>query len=567
MERFQREAETVAGLHHTNIVPIFAVGDQRGVAYYAMQFIRGRSLAEVLAVLRTDGRPLDSVQIARWGLQAAEALAHAHEHGVIHRDVKPSNLILADDGRIWLTDFGLAKRLDDVTLSVTGAILGTPRYMSPEQASAAKYPVDARTDIYSLGASLYELATGQPVFDADSPYGVINKILTTDPRPPRRLRADLPRDLETVILRCLMKAPGGRYPTAQELADDLRACGEGRAIKSRRQTFAERTVRWVRKHRRSVLVSAVSAAAAALLVVALLFGWSRYQKNRLGPIRLKTEGQPLTAELLDGQDRLIREFTVPTREPVEVPAGEYQLRLSGKDRVSSTYQVQVPRQVRRPRQRVPGAPLGLGAGRDAVRRVFPVGRTGRRSRVDRCRRRPDQTSGRCHGPNHMVGHIQSRSPTGVFGDGRTDHAHTRLGGPGAARPGSGRRRNRRFGLGLAGYAAYRSPRADAVGHVRQNGRGTLDVHGQLPPRGGSQRRGGRNRGPLDGPAAGPRHGQRRHARSAPAVRFPGIRSSGKNRPGPIRQCRNRRRGVDLGPAALDVDRCRLRPHRTPDPAV
>ena len=146
-----------------------------------------------------------------------------------------------------------------------------------------------------------------------------------------------------MILRCLMKDPGGRYPTAQELADDLRAFAEGRAIKARRQTFAERTVRWVRKHRRSVLVSAVSAAAAALLVVALLFGWSRYQKNRLGPIRLKTEGQPLTAELLDGQDRLIREFTVPTREPVEVPAGEYQLRLSGKDRVSSTYQVQVPR--------------------------------------------------------------------------------------------------------------------------------------------------------------------------------------------------------------------------------
>ena len=125
---------------------------------------------------------MDSVQIARWGLQAAEALAHAHERGVIHRDVKPSNLILADDGRIWLTDFGLAKRLDDVTLSMTGAMLGTPRYMSPEQASAAKYPVDHRTDIYSLGATLYELATGQPMFDADSPYGVINQILTTDPR-------------------------------------------------------------------------------------------------------------------------------------------------------------------------------------------------------------------------------------------------------------------------------------------------------------------------------------------------------------------------------------------------
>ena len=121
MERFQREAETVAQLHHTNIVPIFAIGEQKGVYYYAMQFIEGRSLAAVLEQSQKDAAPLDFVEVARWMLQAAEALAHAHQRNVIHRDVKPSNLILDPAGQVWLTDFGLAKRIDDVTLSMTGA--------------------------------------------------------------------------------------------------------------------------------------------------------------------------------------------------------------------------------------------------------------------------------------------------------------------------------------------------------------------------------------------------------------------------------------------------------------
>jgi serine/threonine protein kinase len=169
MQRFQREAQTVAGLHHTNIVPIFAIGSEDATPYYAMQFIEGRSLAQIAADAATAFTILPSEQVADWGLQAAEALAHAHARGVIHRDIKPSNLILDPEGRIWLTDFGLAKRAEDVTLSLTGALLGTPRYMSPEQASSLTQPVDHRTDIYSLGATLYELATGQPIFQANSP--------------------------------------------------------------------------------------------------------------------------------------------------------------------------------------------------------------------------------------------------------------------------------------------------------------------------------------------------------------------------------------------------------------
>jgi serine/threonine protein kinase len=141
MQRFQREAETVATLHHTNIVPIFAVGCEGGVRYYAMQFVEGRNLAEMAGLGREDERTrIASTTVANWGLQAAEAIAHAHERGVIHRDIKPSNLILDNEQRVWLTDFGLARRLEDVTLSLTGALLGTPRYMSPEQARRGHQP-------------------------------------------------------------------------------------------------------------------------------------------------------------------------------------------------------------------------------------------------------------------------------------------------------------------------------------------------------------------------------------------------------------------------------------------
>jgi serine/threonine protein kinase len=247
--RFRREAETVAGLHHTNIVPVFAVGREQGVHYYAMQFIDGRSLADVL---RQSPGPLDPREVARWGLQAAEALEHAHQRGVVHRDVKPGNLLLDADGRLWLTDFGLARRADEAVLTLSGALLGTPRYMSPEQAAATKQPVDHRTDVYSLGATLYELATGRPVCDGDTPQQVLQQILTAEPVPPRRVRRDLPRDLETVLLSCLAKEPARRYATARALAEDLRAFLDDRAVKARRPSLAERAGRWLRSLRLSV---------------------------------------------------------------------------------------------------------------------------------------------------------------------------------------------------------------------------------------------------------------------------------------------------------------------------
>ena len=335
MQRFQREAETIAALHHTNIVPVFAIGAEQSVHYYAMQLIEGRCLREI--ALDKSLAPVPDKTIAQWGLQAAEALAHAHQRNVVHRDIKPSNLILGTDGRIWLTDFGLAKRLDDVTLSLSGALLGTPRYMSPEQASAMRRPVDHRTDIYSLGATLYELVTGRPLFDSQSPHVVISQILSVEPMPPRAIVPHLPRDLETIILKCLSKDAGQRYQSAQDLADDLRAFGESRSIKARRATPVERAGRWVKRNRKQLITT---IAAVAVTVVFSMGGslWrGQVAAARNATLSLKTKTGPLTAEVLTAAGELVvPSFTVPNEQPVPVPEGEYRLRVAGKGALSKT---------------------------------------------------------------------------------------------------------------------------------------------------------------------------------------------------------------------------------------
>jgi outer membrane protein assembly factor BamB/tRNA A-37 threonylcarbamoyl transferase component Bud32 len=343
MQRFQREAETVARLHHTNIVPVFAVGNEHGVHYYAMQFIEGKSLAAVLEESQAQAAPLEPREVARWGLQAAEALAHAHQRGIIHRDIKPSNLLLDPEGVLWLTDFGLARRVDEVVLTATGVLIGTPRYMSPEQAAVVKQPVDHRTDIYSLGATLYELATGKPVFDADTPEGILSQIQNTEPVVPRQVRRDLPRDLETIILKCLAKEPARRYATARDLAEDLRSFLLGRAIKARRPSLAERAVRWARKQRSSAVLAAGTAAASVLLVIGAYLAWQWYAAWRLGQVVLTTGGAGLEAEILDENDEpVLPPFPVSaTPRPVALPAGMYRVRVSAPGPVSELYHLLV----------------------------------------------------------------------------------------------------------------------------------------------------------------------------------------------------------------------------------
>jgi tRNA A-37 threonylcarbamoyl transferase component Bud32/outer membrane protein assembly factor BamB len=346
MNRFRREAETVARLHHTNIVPIFAVGCERGVHYYAMQYIAGRSLADVLAESQQAGQPVPADDVARWGLQAAEALAHAHQRGVIHRDIKPSNLLLDGDGIVWLTDFGLAKRMDEATLTVHGTLMGTPRYMSPEQAAALQQPVDRRTDVYSLGATLYELATGRALFESAQPHVVIAQILTEEPARRRQVRPALPRDLETVILTCLAKEPLKRYQSAHALASDLRAVLESRPIQARRAPAVERMVRYVRQRRKTLTGASIAAAATVLLMMGALLAWRYYADWRLGRVALTTDGPPLAAEILPASsgDRPIGEpFDIGARTVVALPAGDYRLRVKAKGFMSQTYRVAINR--------------------------------------------------------------------------------------------------------------------------------------------------------------------------------------------------------------------------------
>ena len=345
MRRFQREAETVARLHHTNIVPIFAVGMERGVHYYAMQFIEGRSLADVLDESRRSGKPLPVEEVARWGLEAAEALAHAHQRGVIHRDIKPSNLLLDTDGVVWLTDFGLAKRTDEATLTVHGTLMGTPRYMSPEQAAWLQQPVDRRTDLYSLGATLYELATGRPVFESAAPHLVIAQILTEEPARPRQVRPALPRDLETIILTCLAKEPAKRYQTAQALVSDLRAVLESRPIEARRVPTVERLLRYVRRRRKTLTNTGLAAAATILLMIGVFAGWRYYTEWRLGRVVLTTDGPALTAQVLpeSGDEPISEPFAIGERGVLSLPAGDYRLRVHGPGLLAQTYRLAVNR--------------------------------------------------------------------------------------------------------------------------------------------------------------------------------------------------------------------------------
>ncbi len=330
LQRFKNEAHAAAQLHHTNIVPVFATGCERSVHFYAMQYIEGQTLAELIREARgepqeardeglstmgwlredavvaapanADTRAPQSITmstepssrsfvyfrtVAHIGIQVAEALEHAHQVGIIHRDIKPGNLLIENASlasqptppRVWITDFGLAHCQNQIGPTMTGDLVGTLRYMSPEQALGKRVVMDQRTDIYSLGATLFELLTLQPPFDGQDRQELLRQIAFEEPRPPRQVNKNVPRELDIIVLKALEKNPADRYSTAQELADDLRRFLEDQPIHARRATLWQKLRKWCRRHK-PLVWTGLAFSALLLGAVATLASWAAYTSQR-----------------------------------------------------------------------------------------------------------------------------------------------------------------------------------------------------------------------------------------------------------------------------------------------
>lgn len=266
LRRFEIEAQAAAGLQHPNIIPVFAYGTERGVPYFAMRLIDGRNLAEVVAAFRVRKESgLPPRDVAELGRQAAEALDYAHRNDVLHRDIKPSNLLVDEYHRLWVADFGLARIRSDSDLTANGDVLGTLRYLSPEQAKGRREAIDCRSDVYALGATLYELLTLRPLYEGEDRAELLIKIVTDEPRFSRKRDASIPADLQTIVLKALAKDPADRYATAGELAADLTFFLADQPIRARPPTRVARMAKLARRHRKAL-------AAAGLTVILMLVG-------------------------------------------------------------------------------------------------------------------------------------------------------------------------------------------------------------------------------------------------------------------------------------------------------
>jgi serine/threonine protein kinase len=335
LDRFMREARSAARLQHPGLVALFETGEtDEGMVYLVEEFVQGETLTARLKAGRLGFR-----QAAELTAAVADALDYAHRHGVIHRDVKPSNIQLDAEGRPHLMDFGLAKQeTDESSMTLDGQVLGTPAYVSPEQARGESRRVDGRTDVYSLGVVLYELLTGERPFRGNRQM-LLLQVLHDEPRPPRQLNHKAPRDLETICLKAMSKAPARRYATAQELADDLRRYLRGESIRARPVGRLGRLGRWCRNN---------PVAAGLLLAVSLSSAFGLWELSRLSENLVRSsalESAAQESELLDAVNKLYSDDVVERAKVKGVPATHDYATREGAIPLPATLTIQLGRRL------------------------------------------------------------------------------------------------------------------------------------------------------------------------------------------------------------------------------
>ncbi len=361
VQRFQREARAAARLHHTNIVPVFGVGEQDGLHYYVMQFIPGQGLDSVLEELV---RPADLLsdtsrllfggsslqrdssywkRVARIGIQVAEALAHAHAQGILHRDIKPSNLLVDSQGIVWVADFGLAKIVDGDDLTCTGDIVGTLQYMAPERFQGKG---DARSDVCSLGLTLYELLTLLPAFTpSESSSDLLFQVAFTEPPAPRTLCPAIPRDLETIVLKAIARRPQLRYQSAAELAADLRRFADDSPIRARTACLLERLCHWCRHN---------PLPTYLFLAMVVTAGLGFWHLSRLSASLVQfsaLHSADLQSEMFDELNDFYSTHVVDHAKQAGVAASEYYATRPGTIPTPATFTIELGRKISRHSER------------------------------------------------------------------------------------------------------------------------------------------------------------------------------------------------------------------------